>query len=139
MPCSELLELLRACHRKNTFYKVGQPSAACSGPPWGPFLKNHFLNIELQQKSNTIVQVPKPWGLPQPPNYMPPSSAFQTHSLAPSRPSTTFRKVRHLLWAHPVVTEKTPPQAFGHHFIKIRLIFVFSILSYFEVVLVPPL
>lgn len=104
--------------------------------PGAPSLRHHCLNIELQQKSNTTAQVPKPWGLPQPPNYMPPSSAFQTHSLAPSRPSTTFRKVRHLLWAHPVGTEKT--QAFGHHFIKIRLIFVFSILSYFGIVLVPP-
>lgn len=124
MPCSELLEPVRTCPRRDTLYKGGeQMLLTVTFPGTLSSLRQHFLNVEPQQKSNTIAQVPKPLGLPQPPNYMPPSLAFNAHSLAPSLLCTTFSKVRHLLWANPVVTEKTLPQAFGHHFIKISLIF----------------
>lgn len=74
-------------------------------------LRCHFPNVELQQKSNAIAQVPKSMGCS---NLLTisPSLAFNTHFLAPTPLWTTFRKVKYFHWANTMITEKTSHQAF---------------------------
>ena len=81
-----------------------------------------------------IAQVPKTAGLLQPPNHMPPSSAFNAYSFAPFPLWTAFRKVKYSLWANAMVSERTPHWAFQPLVYKMFYFFS-SIFSYPGIVL----
>lgn len=51
MSCSELLELPRACPRRNNLYKGGKTNAAYNGLPW-----DHFFPKILFSKHQTSTE-----------------------------------------------------------------------------------